>query len=157
MAEPLPDFTSLIPDLAAWNDGKGIAPEAWIGCTGSYELAVGYSLVFWPRFERFGRYVFRSDAFTEETVRDWERACAGNRQRIEAVVNHVHISDLHHGIDASEAQLRYLGRTLAATCAAKLALDFPALAFAVSFNDEPGLDPADYELTFWQVDESQSA
>lgn len=143
------DFDALIPEMARWNNGAGIDPEAWIGCAGSYALAVGYSLIFWPRFERFGRYVLRGD-IDELSVRRWEEACGGDRRGIEAVINHVHISDIHFGTEASEAQLRYLGRTLKAIYETKLARDFPDLAFTVDFNDEPGLDPEDYQLTFWQ-------
>ena len=43
------NFQGLIAELPEWNNGSGIAPEAWIECMGSYELAIGYSLVFWPR------------------------------------------------------------------------------------------------------------
>lgn len=154
MAEPPTDFTALIPELPDWNNGEGIDAEAWISCAGSYELAIGYSLIFWPSFERFGRYVFRSGGFTGETVRKWEQACDGERRRIEALVNHIHISDIHYGTGPSETQLRYLGRILKAVYEAKLARDFPELAFTVSFNDEPGLDNEDYELTFWQKEDS---
>jgi hypothetical protein len=154
MAET-PDFTALIPELPDWNNGAGIAPEAWISCAGSYELAIGYSLIFWPSFERFGRYVFRNGGFTEESVRSWEEACDGDRRRIEAVVNHVHIADIHYGTGPSEAQLRYLGRILKSVHEAKLAQDFTDLAFTVAFNDEPGLDLEDYELAFWQTEDSQ--
>ena len=30
---------------------------------GRYDLAVGYSLVFWPRFVRFEGYVLREESF----------------------------------------------------------------------------------------------
>ena len=53
--------------------------------------------------------------------------------------------------NSSEAQLRYLGRVLKSVHEAKLARDFPDLAFEVVFNDEPGLDTESYELSFWQV------
>ena len=153
MRDPPTDFDALIPEMARWNDGAGIDPEAWIGCSGSYQLAIGYSLIFWPRFHRFGRYVFRGVDIGEALVRDWERGCDGDRRSIEAVVNHVHLSDIHYGTEASEAQLRYLGRILKAIYETKLARDFPDLAFTVSFNDEPGLDLEDYQLTFWQTEE----
>lgn len=151
MSETQADWTALIPELPDWNHGRGIDPESWIGCMGNYELAVGYSLIFWPRFDRIGRFVFRHDAWSKESLRDWERVLNGNRQQIEAVINHVHISDIHYDRDSSEPQLRYLGRVLKEAYEAKLARDFPDLAFEVVFNNEPGLDAEDYELSFWQV------
>lgn len=143
------EFKALIPELAAWNNGEGIEPRAWIECIGNYELAAGYSLIFWPRFIRLEGYVLR-EGFAEISLRGFERA--GHRtQAIEAVMNHIHISDIHCNVpDPNEAQLRYLGRTLREIHEVKLRSDFPDLRFEVVFNDEPGLDLIDYELTFFQ-------
>jgi len=47
------DPNQLIAELPRWNHGDGIDAEGWVQCMGSYELAVGYSLIFWPRFVRF--------------------------------------------------------------------------------------------------------
>ena len=147
------DFTALIPELSKWNDGSGIDAESWIGGVGNYELAVGYSLIFWPHFVEFDGYVLRESQFSESNLRDWERATDGDQRAIEAVINHVHLHDIHgiNGVEATEAQLRYLGRILRETIEAKLKRDFPLRAFEVVFNDEPGLDLIDYEVTFWQI------
>ena len=67
MTQPA-DFTALIPELQRWNEGRGIAPDDWIGCVGNYELAIGYSLIFWPSFVVFDGYVFRR-GFLESSVR----------------------------------------------------------------------------------------
>lgn len=150
----LPDdqpFNELIAELSAWNNGDGIDPRDWIGCVGNYELAIGYSLIFWPRFVCFGDYVFRDGSFSAASVQGFEEATNGDRRAVEAVVNHVHIADIHCNVDdPGEAQLRYLGRVLRDIYATKLKADFPDRAFEVVFNDESGLDPEDYELTFWQ-------
>jgi hypothetical protein len=150
---PAPDFSTLIPELPQWNDGSGIDPESWVECVGNYELATGYSLIFWPRFVRFEGYVLRADtdgSVGVESLRGFERATACDRASVEAVMNHVHIADIHCNVEATEAQLRYLGRVLKDIHDVKLARDFPDLQFTVSFNDEPGLNLIDYELTFWQ-------
>ena len=144
------DFTTLIPELRQWNDGRGIAPDDWIGCVGTYELAIGYSLIFWPSFVVFESYVFR-DGFLESSVRGFEQATNGNRAAVEAVMNHLHIADIHCNIaDVDEGQLRFLGRALKGIYEVKLRSDFPDRRFIVSFNDDPGLVATDYELTFWQ-------
>jgi hypothetical protein len=78
---------------------------------------------------------------------------ACDRVAVEAVMNHVHIADIHCNVEATEAQLRYLGRVMRDIHDVKLRLDFPELRFAVSFNDEEGLDPIEYEMTFWQIAE----
>ncbi len=144
------DFAALIPELPKWNDGAGIDAEDWIGCVGNYELAAGYSLVFWPKFVRFNGYVLR-EGFSKEALRGFEEATSCNRVAVEAVMNHVHIADIHCNVEPTEWQLRYLGRTLRDIYEVKLSRDFPGLRFAVSFNDEPGLDSIEYELTFFQA------
>ena len=148
------DFTALIPELPQWNNGAGIDAKTWIACVGNFELATGYSLIFWPRFVEFGQYVLREGHFSEDTVREWERATNNDRQATEAVINHVHLLDIHgdQAAEPTEAQLRYLGRVLRETLEAKLKRDFPDRTFEVVFNDEPDLDLLDYEVTFWQID-----
>ena len=53
------DFNAFIAKLPNWNNGEGIAPDEWISCVGNFELASGYSLIFWPTFVRFENYVLR--------------------------------------------------------------------------------------------------
>lgn len=143
------NFSALIPELSAWNDGGGIPPDEWISCVGNYELASGYSLIFWPSFVRFEGYVLR-EGFVEGSLRGFEAMTSHNRSAVENVMNHVHIADIHCNVEATEDQLRYLGRVLKEIYAVKLAQQFPDLRFEVSFNDEPGLDLIDYQLSFWQ-------
>jgi hypothetical protein len=145
------DIAALIPELPKWNDGAGIEPQAWIECVGNYELATGYSLIFWPRFVRFETYVLR-DGFSVESLRGFEEMTKGNRVAVEAVMNHVHIADIHCNVEPTEAQLRYLGRTMKDIWEVKLKHDFPDLRFQVAFNDEPDVVLDEYELTFWRTD-----
>ncbi|WP_291837427.1 hypothetical protein [Brevundimonas sp.] len=144
----------LIPDAKLWNEGRGVDLESWVCMSGSYDLAVGYTFIFWPEFVVIDDYVLRQGS-TEANLRDWEKNGHDHRA-IEAVINHIHIADIHNHADASEAQLRHLGRVLQSIYRLKLAADFPDRSFAVVFNDEDGLDPIDYELTFFQI-ESQGA
>ncbi len=143
------DFSTIIPALQEWNNGAGIDPKSWIECVGNYELATGYSLVFWPKFVCFSGYVFR-EGFRESSVAGFEKATGGNRIAVESVMNHLHIADIHCNVEPNAGQLRYIGRTLREIWETKLSRDFPGLRFVVSFNDEPDLDLTDYELTFWQ-------
>jgi len=145
------DLTALIPEMVDWNFPEGFGVREWIGAAGRYELAIGYSLLFWPRFVVIDGYVLR-EGCTADDVRAWEKATPGNRMAIEAVLNHVHMADIHDG-DPTEAQLRYLGRILRDIHEIKLKADFPARKFVVSFPDEPGLDLIDYELSFWQLEQ----
>lgn len=75
------------------------------------------------------------------------------RESVEAVINHLHMSDLHRNDEApaTELQLRRLGRVLKQIYETKLKADFPERTFVVSFPDEPDLDWVDYAVTFWEV------
>jgi hypothetical protein len=144
------EVSALIAELPLWNDGKGIDAESWIGCIGNPELAMGYSLIFWPEFARYKNYVVRAGCDNPKYIDEWERRCDGDRAAIEKVVNHIHIADLH-ACQITEAQARYLGRLLKEIHEVKLRADFPELAFEVYFDDEPSNAVEDYQLTFWQV------
>ena len=111
MADDRTDFDALIPELEDWNNGDGISPDGWIGCVGS-TVAVGYSLIFWPRFVRFEDMCFaRASA---EPLRGFEPA--GRKQPGVGRVGDEprHLADIHFNMEkpANEAQLRYLGRVL---------------------------------------------
>lgn len=134
-----------------WNGGNGISAEDWVGCAGSFELAIGYSLVFWPTFNRMGSYIV-SGGVSKKAIEGWESR--GHSQReIEVVLNHLHIVDMQAGVpQPTEAQVIFLGRTLKSIWTVKLAADFPDTSFDVIFDDTPGLDLSDYQITFCQRD-----
>lgn len=152
MADDRTDFAALIPELTDWNNGDGISARGWIECVGNYELAIGYSLILWPRFARFETYVLR-EGFSEGSLRGFEAQAGSRRESVEWVMNHVHLADIHFNLKEppNEAQIRYLGRVLKEIHEVKLRADFPDLRFEVEFNDDPGLDLMDYQISFWQI------
>ena len=144
--DSLPEISDeLITDLANY----GLDAEGWIFNFGNFDLAVGYTLIFWPKFVIIDNYVLRHGA-SRKSLLDFLEATNGNSIATQAVMNHIHISDLHFKT-INKAQAGYLGRTLREIYQAKLRADFPDRTFVVSFTDEPG-PGLDYELTFWQVD-----
>ena len=128
------NLDTLIPEIREWNNGAGIDIGPWTGrLSGNFRLAIGYSTIFWPRFVEFEQYVLR-DGFSVNSLRGFERQCEGDRKRIEGVMNHFHIADIHyHGCeDASRERVAYLGRILREIYQAKLAWQFPNKRFEVS-------------------------
>jgi hypothetical protein len=149
-----PDTSSgneaLIAGLDEWSPAP-VTPDEWVGMVGTYDLAVGYSFLFWPTFDRFEGYVLRR-GFSEAALRGFERSTGGDRTAVEWFMNHVHIVDIHcNEAPPREIQIRHLGRVLKAIHELKLKADFPELSFVVDFNDEPGLDPVDYQFSFTQT------
>lgn len=143
------DFDKLIPELKLWNGGSGIDPESWVSHTGRFDLAVGYSLMFWPSFVEHKGYIL-SEGFSTDSLESFEQTPARSKASIEWVMNHIHVLDLHGHDTPSEEQVRYLGRNFSEIHRVKLAHDFPEREFIVEFNDEPGLELIDYQFSFWQ-------
>ena len=147
-------------DLAAWNNGAGIELEAWVGCVGSFQLAIGYSTVFWPRLVLHEGYILR-EGFSESALRGFEKQHRGDPRAVEAVMNHLHLADIQHFgcIDASHDKLLYLGKILAEMYSAKLAWQFPERPCVVHLHSPDNEDGElrSREITFWQRAHTKNA
>jgi hypothetical protein len=150
------DYNKLIPELKDWNDGKGIDVKSWIGCVGDFQKAIGYSTIFWPKFVEMAGCVVR-DGIPIEILEQWIEHYKGDLESVEAMVNHLHISGLHHhdceGCEEVLPEgLKYLGNVLKEIYECKLKRDFPDKKFIVEFEDTPQSpgDILDYILTFYQ-------
>jgi hypothetical protein len=149
MSQPPAD---MLPELAEWNNGKGIDLESWIECSGNFRLAIGYSTVFWPRFVLFEDYILR-EGFTIDSVRGFEAQHKCDKRSVEAVLNHLHIADIqYHGCeDITEQRVVFLGRILMEIYMAKLAWQFPDRPCEVSFYEpDDRTDLIGFQITFWQ-------
>ena len=143
---------SMRAELQRWNNGKGIDLEGWVGCSGNFRLAVGYSTVFWPRFERNGKYIL-CEGIPESSIRGFEAQENSSPGSVEAVLNHVHLSSIHYGgcEDLSSDKLLWLGQVLLETYQAKLAWQFPDDPCEVDlYIPEDREDLWEYQITFWQ-------
>jgi hypothetical protein len=109
-----------------------------------------YRRLFWPDFIEHDGCTFLS--FDEQRYREWFRTLEGDRERIEATMNHRHILDsLPEDVqDPTRDLVLGFGRLLGETWRAKLLRDFPGREFIVSFPEDYSEDLIDYEITFWQ-------
>lgn len=144
-------MTDLVPETRDWNGDHGIELDDWIGCMGSFEHAIAYGELFWPDFVEHDGCVFFA-GFCEESCRGFMQQTGGNRQAVEAVMNHRHIRDLFCSpeLKPTQAQVVYLRRLLKEVWAAKLQRDFPGKRFVVSFPERPSENLLDYQVTFFQ-------
>ena len=133
--------TDLIPELALWNNGKGISPDAWIYIEGRADHALGFCTLLWPEFEEFEGYVLRSPLDIER-LRGWERNGDRSRQQIETAMNAYLLDGLFPQDSAEDdlksAQCEHLVAVMADMLSAKLARDYPSRqfeAFALSGGD----------------------
>ena len=146
-----PRFSDLIPELPEWNEGRGSDVDGWICCVGNFEHLIGYIELLWPTFVEHDGCVFRQ-GFSEQSYEGFMDATGGDRQSVEVVMNHVHISDIFGDPDLAptRAQILHIGRKLKDIWSCKLASDFPGRSFIVSFPDKLKDDLRDYEITFFQ-------
>ncbi len=143
---------SMKAELGACNGGKGIDLVSWVGCQGSFALAVGYSEIFWPRFVLHDGYILR-EGFSEKALAGFEEQNNGNRQAVETVMNHLHIADIQHlGCkDLTKDKIIVLGNILKDIYEAKLKYQFPDKPCTVSFYvPENAEDLMAYEISVWQ-------
>jgi hypothetical protein len=153
MTTPMPaPPESMVAELAAWNNGRGIDLESWTACSGDFKSAVGYSTVFWPRFELHGDYIFKA-RFSAENVQAVEHQCKGDKHSVEWVCNHLHIADIQYQgcEDISEDKIVFLGRVLKEIWEAKLRWQFPDRPCEVEFYEpEDRTNLIEFQLSFWQ-------
>ncbi|MEO0910092.1 MAG: hypothetical protein AAFX96_07060, partial [Pseudomonadota bacterium] len=150
MATEIPQ--SMEQEFRQWNDGDGISLETWAECSGNYALAVGYAALFWPEFKVFGKYILH-EYLPTESVTQWETESHLTPGQIEAMLNHIHLSDLHPGDERNLTadKLIFIGNRLKEIYKAKLAWLYPDRPCEVHFSiPENPDDYRGYELTFWQ-------
>jgi len=148
---------SMIPELSAWNNGKGVDLETWVNCTGNFQLAVGYSTIFWPTFNLVEDYIFR-EGFGLRSLRDFEKQQNGDKKIVEATVNHLHIADIQEcGCkDISEDKIIFLGKVLREIWEAKLRWQFPDRPCEFEFYEpKDRTNLLEFQLTFWQKKHEQ--
>lgn len=139
-------------EFASWNNGAGINLEMWVGCEGSFSLAVGYATIFWPEFVEFQGYILQ-DGFSETALRGFENQEGCTRKSVEWLNNHIHLADIQHRgcKDISSDKLLALGSVLKEIYTAKLKWQFPESPCVVELyipEDTENLD--EYQLSFWQ-------
>ena len=81
--ELITDLVNCIPDA-----------RSWLFTFGSPDFAVGYTLIFWPKFNVIDDYVLRHGT-TRKNLLDFLEVTKGDSIATQAVMNHIHISDLH--------------------------------------------------------------
>jgi len=151
----IPD--SMKKELGAWNNGKGIDLESWVSCTGNYSLAVGYASIFCPKFTEFEDYIFVAEEISKKmlkNIRDFEHQKDSTPKSVEWVINHLHISDIHHNgcEDLTADKVILLGESLKEVYAARLSYLFPDKPCTVElYKPEDLEDFEDYQLSFWQT------
>lgn len=143
------DLEKLIPELPKWNYGGGIDIVSWIKGIGSFEHGIAYGRMFWQDFVEHDDCVLFA-SFKESTYLGFMKQTAGNKEAVELVMNHRHISDYFPNQKPTTDQLIYFGRLLKEIWEAKLRHDFPTRNVIVEFYEKECDSIEEYEITFFQ-------
>jgi hypothetical protein len=137
------------PSPARPSDWPGSSRD-WVRNCGTIDEAVAYAGLFWPDFVTHDGCIFLE--FDETAYREWMNHTGGDRQAVEATMNHRHIRDLvaQQHAEPTREQLVQLGRFLKQMWESKLRRDFPDRVIVVSFPEDGCENLADYEITFFQ-------
>jgi hypothetical protein len=141
----------LIPELREWNEGGGISLADWANAVGRYDYAVAYASIFWPDFFLRDDCVFRLDP-KGENYAAWMSELEGDRSKVEAMINHLHILDMFtsEGFEPTPQVVVQISRVLQDMWSCKLQRDFPERRFKVEIQDGKADDLLSYEITFFQ-------
>jgi hypothetical protein len=141
----------LIPELREWNEGRGISLADWANAVGRYDYAVAYASIFWPDFFLRDDCVFRLDP-KGENYAAWMSELEGDRSKVEAMINHLHILDMFtsEGFEPTPQVVVQISRVLQDMWSCKLQRDFPERRFKVEIHDGKHDDLLSYEITFFQ-------
>lgn len=144
------DFNTLIPEMKDWNGGKGIEIDSWIPCCANHKILVGCARILWPNFFEHDGCIFLGDSVNETNYQAFLKQADGNKQRVEAVMNHQHVAHLFATELPSRELVLYVGRLMKEIWEVKLRHDFPDRKITVFFPEKDDLELLDYELTFFQ-------
>lgn len=142
----LPIFQQYKQDHKSWIPDFDL--DSYLNLRADYDLAAAFSKLFWPDFVEMDGCIFRAPGPTVENVESWKQHFAGNRQAVEAMLNHEHIHDLFinsaQSMDPSPQLLQYLAQVLLICWRHALQEVFPEKQFAFSYIAESA------EISFYQ-------
>lgn len=124
----MPDFSAL-SSAASWP----FSLQNYIESRGSFELALAFSELFWPRFVEHRDCIIRADGFTEENFGAWHERLAGDSVAIERVLNLIHVRDLvpSDTTELSSAAYLHLAELLVEMWTARVRILFPNRSFVI--------------------------
>ena len=112
----------------------------WEGLTRTDPMvALAIARLVWPTFIDVEGCVVLKEHYDQGSFEEWWESTGGDRQAVEAVINHVHLWDVFHGAeDADGGELDQLADLLVGTWETALGSQFPERRFDVRRDDHYG-------------------
>jgi hypothetical protein len=123
------DFNKLVPEM------KGIDTDSWIQCMANHKVLVGCSRILWPSFIEHDGCVLWGDSVDEANDQAFLKSAMGNKQTVEATMNHQYVPHLFATELPTRDLVLYVGRLMREIWQVKLAPDFPGRKITVSFPE----------------------
>lgn len=144
------DLLKLIPESSQYDWIEDLTPSVWLQHVGTFGQAIAYADLFWPEFIEHDGCILRKDRFNEENYKEWMKSTGGDRAAVEAVINHIHLSNLfpHSDHNPTHAQLVQLGGMLKDFWTAKLERDYPKRCYVSFYQHTPHAEG--FEITVMQ-------
>jgi hypothetical protein len=135
-----------LPDLDTW-DYLNLRDA-------DFDFTAAFSKLFWPDFVEVDGCVLLARSYNPQNFAQWQARYPGNPRAVEAMLNHVHISDLYPGIpvgpDSPLPLLEYLAQVLMVCWKHALLELFPDKQFTFSYLTAPEVPSP--EISFYQAE-----
>ena len=133
---------TILPIYQQWKrNGEWLSLWDYATMRGDPDLAAAFSKLFWPDFVEVEGCVFLEERYRRASFAEWDTLFQGDRQRIEAMINHTHIYDLFLNTGAevtySLELYEYLAQVLIVTWKHALQTAFPTKSFTFEYGTEP--------------------
>lgn len=150
-----------VPEFMNWRSGfdadAGLDLWDYVSHMGNTSMAAAYASILWPAFSESEGCILLDIHNISGASDEWMDRFAGDRSRVEAMINHFHLMDRlgHFKDDGSDLPvIRMIGHIMQMTWRAALQEAYPERTFVVSYDsDEQYGDPT---ITFWQVRDEQA-
>ncbi len=134
--------------------GADLSMSDYLYYYGNLDLAVAFAEYFWPKIVEVEGCYLLAPNYAKTSLTDWLDSLEGDKSRVEAVINHVHIYDLFENPTKNHGEYdlkvyEYLALTLQQSWRAALQMQFPEVKFDVTFATEP--DDYGPTVTFYAV------
>ena len=143
-----------LKDFKDWAGSNDLSISDYLFSHGNLDLAIAFAEYFWPKVvEAEGCYLFAPN-YSRASLTDWLDSLEGDKSRVEAVMNHVHIYGLFENPTKNYGEYdlkvyEYFAPTMQQTWQAALQMQLPEVKFDVVFATEP--DDYGPTVTFYAV------
>jgi hypothetical protein len=111
----------------------------YLNTRGDFELAAAFGKLFWPEFIEVEGLILLAENYDEKTYRQWKQTVS-DRDKIEAVINEVHVYDLFLNSSkqpVTSQTFEFIGWVLMKCWTCALKDKFPDRNFRVDYGTEP--------------------